>query len=113
MYSESTSTLWMYSSTSTEYIMPRVHEYRVHLSTPKYVLEYTSTEYMSTSATTLLLTGLSNAWCAELSYRCMHLKDPLESFKKRRGGRRSPAVASWTSDHWVASSNPLRGKFHH
>ena len=43
----------MYLSTSTEYIMPRVHEYRVHLSTPKYVLEYMSTEYMSTSAPTL------------------------------------------------------------
>ena len=27
------------------------------------------------------------------------------------GGRRSPAVACWASDHWVASSNPLRGKF--
>ena len=29
------------------------------------------------------------------------------------GGRRSPEVACWTSDHWVASSNPLRGKFRH
>ena len=29
------------------------------------------------------------------------------------GGRRSPAVACWGSDHWVASSNPLRGKFRH
>ena len=28
-------------------------------------------------------------------------------------GRRSPAVACWASDHWVASSNPLRGKFRH
>ena len=27
------------------------------------------------------------------------------------GGRRSPAVACWASDHWVASSNPLSGKF--
>ena len=27
------------------------------------------------------------------------------------GGRHSPAVACWASDHWVASSNPLRGKF--
>ena len=26
------------------------------------------------------------------------------------GGRRSPAVACWASDHWVVSSNPLRGK---
>ena len=31
----------------------------------------------------------------------------------RGGGRRSPAVACWASDHWVASSNPLRGKFRH
>ena len=30
-----------------------------------------------------------------------------------KGGRRSPAVACWASDHWVASSNPLRGKFRH
>ena len=29
------------------------------------------------------------------------------------GGRRSPAVACWASDHWVGSSNPLRGKFRH
>ena len=29
------------------------------------------------------------------------------------GGRRSPAVACWASDHCVASSNPLRGKFGH
>ena len=28
-------------------------------------------------------------------------------------GRRSPAVACWASDHWVASSNPLGGKFRH
>ena len=26
-------------------------------------------------------------------------------------GRRSPAVACWASDHWVAGSNPLRGSF--
>ena len=25
------------------------------------------------------------------------------------GGRRSPAVACWASDHWVGSSNPIRG----
>ena len=31
----------------------------------------------------------------------------------RTGGRRSPVVACWASDHWVASSNPLRGKFRH
>ena len=29
------------------------------------------------------------------------------------GGRSSPAVACWASDHWVASSNPLGGKFRH
>ena len=29
------------------------------------------------------------------------------------GGRRSPAVACWANDHWVASLNPLRGKFRH
>ena len=29
------------------------------------------------------------------------------------GGRHSPAVACWASDHWVASSNPLGGKFRH
>ena len=32
---------------------------------------------------------------------------------KYKGGRRSPAVACWASDHWVASSNPLRIKFRH
>ena len=35
------------------------------------------------------------------------------SFHFVLGGRRSPAVACWASDHWVASSNPLRGKFRH
>ena len=29
------------------------------------------------------------------------------------GGCRSPAAACWASDHWVASSNPLGGKFRH
>ena len=29
----------------------------------------------------------------------------------KQGGRRSPAVACWASDHWVASSNPPRGSF--
>ena len=28
-------------------------------------------------------------------------------------GRSRPAVACWTSDHWVAGSNPLKGMFHH
>ena len=32
-----------------------------------------------------------------------------ESPSKFIGGRRSPAVACWASDHWVASSNPLGG----
>ena len=35
----------------------------------------------------------------------------LLALAKRRA--RSPAVACWASDHWVASSNPLRGKFRH
>ena len=34
-------------------------------------------------------------------------------FLGQTGGRCSPAVACWASDHWVASSNPLRGKFRH
>ena len=37
----------------------------------------------------------------------------LPVFSKILGGRRSPAIACWASDHWVASSNPLRGKFRH
>ena len=36
-----------------------------------------------------------------------------ERAENKPGGRRSPAVAYWASDHWVASSNPLRGMFHH
>ena len=28
------------------------------------------------------------------------------------GGHRIPVVACWTSDHWVADSNPLKGMFH-
>ena len=33
--------------------------------------------------------------------------------QRSHGGRRSPVVACWASDHWVASSNLLRGKFRH
>ena len=33
------------------------------------------------------------------------------SLKLEKGGRRSPTVAYWASDHWVVGSNPLRGKF--
>ena len=29
------------------------------------------------------------------------------------GGRRSQVVTCWASDSWVASSNPLGGKFRH
>ena len=29
------------------------------------------------------------------------------------GGRGSPEVVCWASDHWVAGSNPLRGMFYH
>ena len=40
--------------------------------------------------------------------------DTILGFIQRAlGGRRSPAVACWASDHWVTSSNPLRGKFRH
>ena len=50
--------------------------------------------------------GYSKCTCVQLAYMYIFLKRP-----KRR--RRSPAVACWASDHWVASSNPLRGKFRH
>ena len=43
-------------------------------------------------------------WRVSLHDRCPYMTG---------GGRRSPAVACWASDHWVASSNPLRGKFRH
>ena len=42
----------------------------------------------------------------DLSFICS-----LRSLLFLVGGRRSSAVACWASDHWVASSNPLRGKF--
>ena len=32
------------------------------------------------------------------------------TIQQHGGGRRSPAVACWASDHWVASSNPLQGQ---
>ena len=38
---------------------------------------------------------------------------PLHVLKVILGGRHSPAVACWASDHWVASSNLLQGKFRH
>ena len=42
-------------------------------------------------------------WSGQLAFVPRHVK----------GGRRSPAVACWASDHWVAGSNQLRGKFRH
>ena len=41
-----------------------------------------------------------------------HVPQAMAS-SQNKGGRRSPAVACWASDHWVASSNPLGGKFRH
>ena len=49
------------------------------------------------------------------------LKCPHVRFNPRKGqrytllldGGRAGAVVHWASDHWVASSNPLRGKFRH
>ena len=35
----------------------------------------------------------------------------ISSSMASSGGRLSPAVACWASDHWVASSNPLRASF--
>ena len=43
----------------------------------------------------------------------MPLLGSVLSIEIYMGGRRSPAVACWASDHWVASSNQLRGKFRH
>ena len=48
---------------------------------------------------------------ARLCIVCMFISNYFPIINK--GGRRSPAVACWASDHWVASSNPLRGKFRH
>ena len=42
-----------------------------------------------------------------------NIKETTKVFILLLGGRRSPAVVCWASDHWVASSNPLRGKFRH
>ena len=41
------------------------------------------------------------------------VKNNKSSSQRYEGGRRSPAVACWASDHWVDGSNPLRGKFRH
>ena len=45
------------------------------------------------------------------SWRTFSFYDIHSILQCTLGGRRSPAVACWASDHWVASSNPLRGKF--
>ena len=44
---------------------------------------------------------------------CVEYIDIRHLYSYLSGRRRSPAVACWASDHWVASSNPLRGKFRH
>ena len=52
----------------------------------------------------------------ELDINCISVHRQLETLPDQEispGGRHSPAVACWASDHWVASSNPLRGKFRH
>ena len=50
-----------------------------------------------------------------LKSKCKNALNVLKvvSHTGSQGGRRSTAVACWASDHWVASSNPLRGKFRH
>ena len=45
--------------------------------------------------------------------KCYNMEQLQDTPTLYMGGRRSPAVACWASDHWVASSNPLRGKFRH
>ena len=58
-------------------------------------------------------------WCPDGTYQCQGLAVSLAvcqlwpCLTPGSGGRRSPAVACWASDHWVAISNPLRGKFRH
>ena len=66
--------------------------------------------------TTVLYMGESKKYARiqNLTFGLPH-QCPLALFKPHtnNGGRRSPAIACWASDHWVASSNPLRGKFRH
>ena len=57
----STSTLAMYSSTSTSTVLVIWHEYRVHASTSKNVLEYTSTRVLVYSCPTLDLSLMVNS----------------------------------------------------
>ena len=59
-------------------------------------------------------------WAAGMAWHARHAANCIQAIQvisaslgRGLGGRRSPAVACWASDHWVASSNPLRGKFHH
>ena len=55
--------------------------------------------------------------CAKEPIGCLLWMDDVALIsndpKELQCGRRSPAVACWASDHWVASSNPLRGMFRH
>ena len=42
-----------------------------------------------------------------------HVALNSDLFQCNGGGRCSPAEVCWAPDHWVASSNPLGGKFRH
>ena len=57
----------------------------------------------------MMSNGIVSSGNSYLWIREFHFGFPVGTL----GGRRSPAVACWASDHWVASSNPLRGKFQH
>ena len=55
---------------------------------------------------------IADQWQLESLEIIRHFR-PTKPTKQYLGGRRSPAVACWASDHWVVGSNPLRGKFRH
>ena len=66
---------------------------------------------------TILAASVFERMCASIPQVRAQL-DPYErrlvsadSSPSSVGGRRSPAVACWASDHWVVGSNPLRGSF--
>ena len=74
----------------------------------------TNTLLCSINATNKYIT-VFDQW-HQLIHYCVRSMPPTNTLRcstNATGGRRSPVVACWASDHWVASSNPLRGKFRH
>ena len=78
--------------------------------------EYCTITWQSRQIHRVVNSTIAAEWLAavEAAASAAHLKTTIKAIiHMDAGGRRSPAVACWVSDHWITISNPLGGKFCH